>query len=103
MTIYPRPTESPSEILIASRDIYATHILDASLGLLLLTDRPSGSGPTWSYLTYVNHSWIDALHGFLGGIRRRIIEHQQRDSMESYLREARTRMETAYRASSSAR
>jgi hypothetical protein len=95
VTIYPRP--SAHETLIATRNIYATHVLDASLGLLVIADTVSGGASGSSYLFYLNHSRVDVLQGFLGGLRRSIVQRGQRQSMDRYIREAKTRMEAAYR------
>jgi hypothetical protein len=97
VTITPRPCESPREIVIATRDIYANHVLDASLALLVVSDRPEPTGRTGSYLLYINRSRVDALRGFLSSVRRSIVQRRQQDSTRAYLRDAKVRLESAYR------
>ncbi|HEX5430938.1 MAG TPA: hypothetical protein VFW83_03155 [Bryobacteraceae bacterium] len=55
---------------VASKQIYASHYFDASLGVSLLRDRPSGDGV---YVAYANRSILDLLGGFFGGIKRSLI------------------------------
>jgi len=103
VTITPRPCESPREIVIATRDIYANHVLDASLALLVVTDRPEPTRRPASNLLYINRSRVDALRGFLSGVRRSIVQRRQQDSTRAYLHDAKVRLESAYRANAGSR
>ena len=59
--------ESPVDYVIASKQIYASHYFDASLGLTVLLRDRSGP-PELTYLVYVNRSRVDI---FGGDVRRR--------------------------------
>jgi hypothetical protein len=62
---------------IGSKQIYAMHYFDASLGLtLLVPDRTSASPAT--YVVYLNRSRIDLFEGFFGGVARRIVAGRAR-------------------------
>jgi len=64
--------ESPIAYAIGSKQIYAMHYFDASLGLtLLVPDRTAGSPGT--YVIYLNRSRIDLFDGLFGGVARRIV------------------------------
>ena len=62
---------------IGSKQIYAMHYFDASLGLtLLVPDRTSPTPAT--YVVYVNRSRIDLFDGLFGGVARRIVAGKAR-------------------------
>jgi len=64
--------DSPVAFAIGSKQIYAMHYYDASLGLtLLVPDRTSASPAT--YVVYLNRSRIDLFDGWFGGVARRIV------------------------------
>jgi hypothetical protein len=68
---------SPIEYAIASKQIYAMHYYDASLGLtLLVPDRGAASAAT--YVVYVNRSRIDLFDGLFGGVARRLVAGRAR-------------------------
>jgi hypothetical protein len=69
--------DSPVAYAIGSKQIYAMHYYDASLGLtLLLPDRGSASPRT--YVVYLNRSRIDLFDGLFGGVVRRIVAGKAR-------------------------
>jgi hypothetical protein len=69
--------DSPVSYAIASKQIYAMHYYDASLGLtLLLPDRATASPTT--YVVYLNRSRIDLFDGAFGGVARRIVAGRAR-------------------------
>jgi len=62
---------------IASKQIYAMHYYDASLGLtLLVPDR--GAGASATFVVYLNRSRIDLFDGMFGGVARRIVAGRAR-------------------------
>ena len=64
--------DSPVTYAIASKQIYAMHYFDASLGLtLLIPDR--GTASPAMYVVYLNRSRIDLFDGLFGGVARRIV------------------------------
>lgn len=68
---------APVAYAIGSKQIYAMHYFDASLGLtLLMPDRTSTTPAT--YVVYVNRSRIDLFDGFFGGVARKIVAGKAR-------------------------
>ena len=64
--------DSPVAYAIGSKQIYAMHYFDASLGLtLLIPDR--GTASPAMYVIYLNRSRIDLFDGLFGGVARRIV------------------------------
>lgn len=83
-----------SGYLIASRQVYADHYYDASLGLTILIDRPTVEGKApGSYLIYINRSRIDMLGGFLSSLRRAITLSRVRSGLESHMQTMKQRVE----------
>ena len=69
--------DSPVAYAIGSKQIYAMHYYDASLGLtLLVPDRTAASPAT--YVVYLNRSRIDLFGEMFGGIARRIVAGRAR-------------------------
>jgi hypothetical protein len=62
---------------IGSKQIYAMHYFDASLGLTLLVPDRTASTPA-TYVVYLNRSRIDLFDGVFGGITRRIVAGRAR-------------------------
>ena len=81
----------PNEVVIASRQIFANHYIDASLGLTALVD--SSDGSDMSYLLYVNRSRIDRLSGPFGALARTLMKPRIRKGVEKSLAIAKTRLE----------
>ena len=76
--------DSPVAYAIGSKQIYAMHYYDASLGLtLLVPDRTAASPAT--YVVYLNRSRIDLFDGLLGGVARRIVAGRARDLVAKQL------------------
>jgi hypothetical protein len=76
--------DSPIAYAIASKQIYAMHYYDASLGLtLLLPDRAASSPAT--YVVYLNRSRIDLFDGAFGGVTRRIVAGRARTVVANQL------------------
>jgi hypothetical protein len=72
-------------VLMTGKQIFATHYLDACLGVTgLVRDRQNAR----SYLVYVNRSDVDLLGGFWGGIARHMIEERIEADGPALLREA---------------
>jgi hypothetical protein len=64
--------DGPVNYAIASKQIYAMHYFDASLGLTLLVRDPA-TPAAGTYVVYLNRSRIDLFDGLLGGVARRIV------------------------------
>jgi len=75
----------PGRAVIASKQIYASHYFDASLGLTAaLDDGAEATGPSM-YLVYLNRSRIDLLRGIFGGLRRAVLRGRLREGMRKNL------------------
>ena len=77
LAISPAAGGPPVEYVIGSKQIYASHYFDASLGLTVLVADRSGSTPS-TYLVYVNRSRLDVFGGMFGGVARAIISSRAR-------------------------
>ena len=81
MAIY-QAGEGPVAYAAASKQLYGSHYFDSSLGLtLLLRDHD----PSSLILVYLNRSRVDALDGFLGGLKRTIVRSRARSAMTQTL------------------
>lgn len=77
------------EVLMTGTQIFATHYLDACLGVTaLVRDRRSSRG----YFVYVNRSDVDLLEGFWGRFARRIVEGRVEEDGPAILREVARRL-----------
>jgi hypothetical protein len=82
---------TPASFVIASRDVYSSRYIDASLSLTIASD--SVASPDAFYLVYVNRSRADALKGALAGLRRSIVERRVRASLEENLKLTKARLQ----------
>jgi hypothetical protein len=69
--------DSPVAYAIGSKQIYAMHYFDASLGLTLLVPDRTAALPA-TYVVYLNRSRIDLFDGLFGGVARRIVAGRAR-------------------------
>ena len=69
--------DSPVAYAIGSKQIYAMHYYDASLGLTLLVPDRTAAFPA-TYVIYLNRSRIDLFDGVFGGVARRIVAGRAR-------------------------
>jgi hypothetical protein len=76
--------ESPADYAIASKQIYAAHYYDASLGLTVLLDDASG-GSAATYVAYLNRSRIDIFGGLFGGLARPVVSGKARSTVSEQL------------------
>src|SRR6185369_6617984 len=72
--IFKNKQEFGPEILILSKQIYANHYFNGSVGVTGLARNSAGTDE--HYLFYENHSLADALQGLFSGIKRRVIERE---------------------------
>jgi hypothetical protein len=83
ITIHKTEKESGPQVLIASKQIYANHYFDSSLGLTAFVSVPgSGAG---SFLLYENRSRADGLQGLFGKMKRSIVEDRAVDGLKGIL------------------
>lgn len=97
--LYLRESGDNPPVLIASKQIFASHYYEGSLGLTMLFERsPADSYPSF-YLVYVNRSRIDLLRKWYSGLARGRISDSVRRSMEKNLSELKTKVEAEYQES----
>ena len=78
-------------ILVAGKQIFATHYLEGGLGLtMVLRDATNGA----LYLVYVNRSQVDLLSGFFGGFVRGVLEARIERQAPLIVRGLRARLES---------
>lgn len=85
----PRTLGMP-EVLVAGKQVFATHYTNASLSVTAVL--PSADG-AYSYLTYLNRSETDALGGFLSWVKRPIAERRIRNDADVVLTGVKRRVE----------
>jgi hypothetical protein len=78
-------------VLIASKQVFATHYMNGSLAFTALTE---GDDRTPAYLTYLNRSHVDIFDGPVGGVVRWILRRRVRDEIPKVLDELRRRLES---------
>lgn len=84
-----------ADVVIASKQIYASRYLAASLALTLGVE-PSAAAPSF-YMAYVNRTRPRAFPPVIGGLIRRIAQGRTRDGLEEQLELAKARLEKAHR------
>jgi hypothetical protein len=91
VSVYQDPA-TPSLLMGASRQLYATHYFEASLGLTFAVDDGETAKPG-VYLIYVNRTHADALKGSFGMVRRSIVYGRTKDGVEKTLVALKRRLE----------
>jgi hypothetical protein len=89
--IFKREQNIGTQILIASKQIYANHYFDSSLALTAFLNI-SGANPG-SYLFYENHSRADGLDGPFSSMKRSIVENKALESVKAILHQSQTSLE----------
>lgn len=84
VAIVPGEPTSPVNVAIGSKQIYAAHYFDASLGITLLIRDTTVADPA-TYVVYLNRSRIDLFDGFFGGVARRIVAGRARSLVTEQL------------------
>jgi hypothetical protein len=79
------------ELLVASRQFYATHYLTGSLALTAIVGGQDGQP---RYLAYLNRSRVDMLGGVFGRIARVVIERRLRREATEVVDSLRRRLES---------
>jgi hypothetical protein len=80
-------------ILIAQKQIYASHYFYGGLSVTLVLQDPKDLNPPVTYVVYANRSRGDLLKGGFGGLRRRIAEQAVTSSAEDLLRRMKQALE----------
>ena len=81
----------PGRIFLISKQIYANHYFDSSLGLTVISGQ--SGGPTDAYLLYVNHSRAAALDGAFSGLKHRLVEREAANSLADLLLSTRANLQ----------
>jgi len=76
----------------ATRDVYSSRYIDASLSISVATD--AGSRPDGYYLIFANRSRANALKGGFAGLRRALAGRRARGALEENLRHVKARLES---------
>jgi len=69
----------PDAVVFGSKQIFASHYFEASLGMALFIPVP---GAAYGYVTYLNRSRVDTLRGLLAPIARIVAARRARDGLE---------------------
>jgi hypothetical protein len=77
--------------VIASKDVYSSRYLDASLSLTIASVDPGD--PSAFYLVYSNRSRASALKGLFGSVRKAIAERRARGGLDETLKSVKARLE----------
>jgi hypothetical protein len=77
------------EVLVAGKQVFATHYMN---GALALTAVVGGRDGTPRYLVYLNRSRVDVLGGFLGWVKRTIVEERLESETEKIFQALRDRL-----------
>lgn len=78
-------------VLVAGKQIFALHYMNASLSITALI----GGGPDLpTYLVYVNRTDVDVISGFFGGLARSLIEGRIRSEANTAIVDLRKRLES---------
>jgi hypothetical protein len=93
VSIYSRP--GTEHTLIASKQIYASHYFEASLGLTAVVAAQSEE-PSF-YLLYLNRSRSDALHGGFSGLARGQVRRSARSGLRENMEKIKSSIENEYR------
>jgi hypothetical protein len=79
------------EAIVARKQVYASHYINASLSMTAITITPDGGH---RYLVYLNHTRADVFDGIFGGLIRRTIERRLRREGPQVLQALRRRLES---------
>ena len=79
------------EVVFASKQVFTNHYFDASLGMAVYVPEP---GTTYGYVTYMNRTRIEGLHGPMAGLVRTIAARRGRDGLEKTLLDVRRKLES---------
>jgi hypothetical protein len=80
-------------VMIATKQIYGTHYIDAALGITLALDAPDGSSSAF-YMVCVNRARTRSLSGFLRGMVRSVVLNRSRDALEKILKSTKASLES---------
>jgi hypothetical protein len=82
--------------ILASKQIYAAHYYESSLGLTLLLDARTETGGPAFYMVYENRSTIDLLRKWYSGLARGRVSGRVRDGMKKNMLQLKQKIEWLY-------
>jgi hypothetical protein len=91
VSILRSPDMALPDALVAGREIYATHYVNASLGLTVLMRGEPGAP---NYLVYLNRSDVDIPGGLFRGLVRRLVQGRLKSEAADVLQGLRQRLES---------
>ncbi|HJS23579.1 MAG TPA: hypothetical protein VJ751_04350 [Pyrinomonadaceae bacterium] len=100
ITIYKRDREVGPQVLIASKQIYASHYFNASLALTAFVTVPGTS--QGAYLVSENRSRADGLEGPFGKIKRGVVEKKALEGLKAILEHSQMSLEGSTLAATTA-
>jgi hypothetical protein len=83
--------------VVATKQIFASHYSNASLGVTFLIDRTIGGEPR-TLVVYANRTRLDIFGGLLGGLKRPIVRARAREGAERTMGRLRERTERDFRS-----
>ncbi len=95
--IYPTEREGRPWCFLASKQIYASHYYEASLGLTIVVEETTEPSRPRISVLYLNRTRVDALRGWFVTLKRYFLAGRIRSGMEQNLRLVKNRLETRYR------
>jgi len=93
VTVYRQKLARGSQIIIASKQLYANHYFEGSLALTWLVEAEAGAEETGCYLIYLNRSRMDALRGGMSWLKRYLARGRIRDALVKNLELTREKLE----------
>jgi hypothetical protein len=95
------PASEDQWIWEASKQLYADHYSNGSLGVTLMVNARSENGKPSFYLVYLNRTRSDSLNGFFAFLIRGVIRGKARGELSEQLEGIRSRMERQWTAEAS--
>lgn len=87
-----------SGAIIATKQLYASHYFEGSLGLLVFVEADPVEPVRTGYLVYLNRSRSDVLRGRMVGLKRSLIGGELREGIRKNLLETKRKLEAGFRA-----
>jgi hypothetical protein len=100
ISIYKRSSDSGPQVLIASKQIYASHYFNASQALTAFVAVPGTTDG--AYLVYENRSRADGLGGPFGKIKREVVEKKALEGLRAILEHSKASLEGSAETASTA-
>ena len=100
ITIYRRDRDVGPQVLISSKQIYASHYFNASLALTAFVTVPGAS--QGAYLVSENRSRADGLDGPFGKIKRGVVEKKALEGLKAILAHSQAKLDASGLAANTA-